>query len=261
LSSKLLVTQKGNFPIYFYPPRTLSGLAASVIFGGGRSFRRDSLACIGRLKPPLHILGEENIPQAGPCLITFNHYFRPGFDAWWMALALAAVVPIEIHFVMTGELTFPGKWYAPFGMFGSRLLLKWLAHLYGFTAMPPMPPRPRDVAARACAVREALAFVCHNPRAMIGLAPEGGDQPDGMLNWPPAGAGRFVSLLAAYGLRIAPVGIYEQDGAFCLHFGPAYDLRPRLDLPSDERDRAVAGAVMCQIAVLLPAALRGTFAV
>ena len=72
----------------------------------------------------------------------FNHYYRSGFNAWWMALGLAATVPLDIHFVMTGELTFPGKWYAPLGMAGSRWLLRRFS-IYGFTTMPPMPPRPR----------------------------------------------------------------------------------------------------------------------
>jgi len=254
------MTRRENFPVYSYLPRVILGLALNVVFGGRRSFHRDSQVCIGRLKPSLHVFGKKNIPQAGPCLITFNHYYRPGFDAWWMALALAAVVPVEIHFVMTGELTFPGKWYAPVGMFGSRLLLRRLARLYGFTTMPPMPPRPGDVAERARSVRQALSFVCHNPQAIIGLAPEGGDQLGGVLTLPPAGAGRFISLLAASGLRIVPVGIYEQYGALCLNFGQGYDLEFRCDLSLGERDHAIASTVMCKIAALLPIALRGVFA-
>ena len=125
--------------------------------------------------------GWKNIPQSGPCLITFNHYYRPGFNAWWMALALAATVPVDIHFVMTGELTYPGKWYAPLGQAGSRWLLRRFSKIYGFTTMPPMPPREKDVAARARSVRETLAFARQHPQAVLGLAPEGGDQPGGVL--------------------------------------------------------------------------------
>ena len=120
-----------EYPLYSYPPRLIPGLIANVLFGGQRSFRRDGLACVERINPPLRVLGVENIPQAGPCLITFNHYYRPGFNAWWMALAIASVVPVEMHLVMTGELTFPGKWYAALGRPGSRWLLKRLCrHLW-----------------------------------------------------------------------------------------------------------------------------------
>src|SRR5512136_1266699 len=197
-----------DYPHYSYPLRLAPGLIANVLFGGRRSFRRDGLACIERLKPSLQVFGKENIPQGGPCLITFNHYYRPGFSAWWMALALAAIIPVEIHFVMTGELTFPGKWYAPLGMAGSRWLLKRFSKIYGFTAMPPMPPRPGDVEARAHAVRKMLAYAKSHPQAILPLAPEGGDQPGGVLTMPPPGAGRFILLLAERGFPLLPVGAF-----------------------------------------------------
>jgi hypothetical protein len=247
------------YPRYSYPPSVVLGLAASVFFGGRRSFRGDGQACIGRLQPRLRLLGQENIPAAGPCLITFNHYYRPGFDAWWMALALAAIVPVEIHFVMTGELTYPGKWYAPLGQAGSRWLLWRFAKIYGFTVMPPMPPRPRDVERRARAVRRTLAYARQNPDAILGLAPEGGDQPGGQVSRPAPGAGRFLLLLAGQGFRIVPVGAYEEAGELCLRFGPGYRLSTPDSLSADEKDRAAAGQVMGQIAALVPTRLRGEF--
>jgi hypothetical protein len=248
-----------DYPRYSYPLRLAPGLIANVLFGGERSFRRDGLACIERLKPSLQVLGKENIPQGGPCLITFNHYYRPGFSAWWMALALAASVPMDIHFVMTGELTFPGKWYAPLGMAGSRWLLKRFSRLYGFTAMPPMPPRPGDVEARARSVRAAFAYAKAHPQAILGLAPEGGDQPGGLVNWPPAGAGRFVLLLAEQGFPVLPLGCFEEAGAFCLRFGMPYRLQVPHGLGPDEKDRQAAQTVMSAIAAQLPERLRGEF--
>jgi 1-acyl-sn-glycerol-3-phosphate acyltransferase len=247
------------YPDYFYPPSVSIGLAASVIFGGRRTFRDDGQACVERINPSLHLLGEENIPQNGPCLVTFNHYFRSGFNAWWMALALAATIPVEVHFVMTGELTFPGKWYAPLGMVGSRWLLKRFSRIYGFTSMPPMPPRPKDVKERARSVRRVLAFARSHPQAILGLAPEGGDQPGGLLNMPPPGAGRFVLLLVEQGFPLLPVGCFEEAGAFCLHFGEAYQLKIPGGLTSKEKDGAAAKAVMQKIALQLPERLRGEF--
>jgi 1-acyl-sn-glycerol-3-phosphate acyltransferase len=247
------------FPRYSYPSHLALKFIADVLFSGRRSFRRDGLECLARLDPPLRVLGAENIPHSGPCLLTFNHYYRPGFNAWWMALALAATLPVDIHFVMTGELTYPGKWYAPLGMTGSRWLLWRLSKIYGFTTMPPMPPREKDVAARARSVRETLAFARQHPQAILGLAPEGGDQPGGLLNRPASGAGRFVLLLADQGFPVMPVGAFEENGEFCLHFGAVYQLQVPRGLGPDEKDRAAAQTVMSAIAAQLPPRLRGDF--
>ena len=249
----------GDFPQYSYPSGMVAGLAFDFVFKRAHSFREDGLACIGQLKPNLQVIGKDHIPQNGPCIITFNHYFRAGFNAWWMALALSATIPVDIHFVMTGELTFPGEWYGPLGRAGSRWLLKRFSRIYGFTTMPPMPPRPKDVEARAWSVRRVLAFVKSHPQAMLGLAPEGGDQPGGLLNRPPAGAGRFILLLAELGYPILPVGCFEEAGAFCLRFGEAYHLKIPAGLTSKERDAAAAGYVMQKIAPLLPERLRCEF--
>ncbi len=246
-----------DYPLYSYPFRLMPGLLANILFGGRRSFRQDGLACIERLKPPLRIMGAENIPQEGPCLITFNHYYRPGFSAWWMALALAATVPGDIHFVMTSELTFPGKWYASLGMAGSRWLLGRFGRIYQFTTMPPMPPRPGDVERRARAVRRALGFARTHPQAILGLAPEGGDQPGGKVTMPPSGAGRFLLLLAGLGFPLLPVGCFEENGELCLHFGVSYRLSVPGGLNLDEKDRRAARVAMSAIASLVPEQLRG----
>ena len=249
----------GDFPLYSYPSGMVAGLFFDFLFKRTHSFREDGLASIGRLKPSLHVLGGEAIPQNGPCLITFNHYYRPGFNAWWTALALAATIPVEVHFVMTGELTFPGRWYAPLGMAGSRWLLKRFSRIYGFTTMPPMPPRPKDLKARTRSVRRVLTFARSHPQAMLGLAPEGGDQSGGLLNWPPAGAGRFILLLAEQGFPILPVGCFEESGALCLHFGEAYHIKIPEGLKSKEKDIMATRSVMQKIAPLLPERLRGEF--
>jgi hypothetical protein len=249
-----------DFPKYGFPPGVVVGLAFSTLLGLRRSFRKDALRCIGRLNPSLRVLGEENIPKTGPCVLTVNHYHRPGFSAEWLALGISALVPREMHWIMTAEWTAPGKWYGPIKGAYSRLLLKFLSRVYGYTTMPPMPPRPRDVAARARSVRAALEYVKGHPDLILGLAPEGADQVGGKLSAPAPGVGRFGLLLAGSGSAFVPVGAYESDGAFCLHFGPAY----RLSVPSgsskDEKDRAAAEIMMRHIALLLPEGLRGEFA-
>ncbi len=224
-----------------------------------RNFQKDAQDCIAELTPPLKITGKDNIPSNGGYVITINHYHRPGFAAQWMAIAISSVIPLDIHWIITGELTYPGKWYAPLGMILSRFLLKRGASVYGFTTMPPMPPRVKDVEARAASVRAVLDFASQNKDAIIGLAPEGGDQVGGVLTMPASGAGRFGLLLAAQGLRFEPVGIYESYGELYLRFGKAYDLNIEDRLSSDEKDKRAARMMMEHIAPLLPLHLRGMF--
>ena len=175
-----------DFPKYGIPSDVVVGLAFKALFGLRRNFRQDALRCIGRLEPPLRVFGEENIPGSGPCVVTVNHYYRPGFGAWWIALAVAATVPVEMHWVTTGELTYLGRLGSPL----SGWALSRIAWTYGFTNMPPMPPRPEDVEARARSVKKVLTLLKQTGNIVLGLAPEGGDQRNGRLTLPPSGAGR-----------------------------------------------------------------------
>lgn len=211
------------------------------------------------MQPGLHIQGHEFIPQHGPCVITFNHYHRPGFQAWWLALAVASCVEQEMHWVVTNELTFPHKWYGFIGRPLSRWLLRTLEKTYEFTSMPPMPPRPKDSEARALAVRHVLSHIKHTEKPILGLAPEGRDNFGGCLSLPALGAGRFGLLLASSGLRFVPVGAFENEGSLFLRFGPGFDLHVPAELSSNEKDIRAARIIMQNIAHLLPTSLRGEF--
>lgn len=248
-----------HFPQYSYPAFLLNELASDALFGRHRSFRADAVACIARLVPPLQVFGKDNIPSSGPCLLTFNHYSRPDFKAWWIALAVASQLPMEARFIMTGELTSRGKWYSPGGIPLNRWVLKRVAKVYDFTSMPPMPPRRKDVEARAHAVREVLSFAERTKNPVICLAPEGADMPGGRLTYPPSGAGRFMLQLAGKGLKVIPVGVWEQDGCLCVRFGPPFELSVPAQRSSDEKDRAAAKVVMENIAGLVPSQLQGEF--
>lgn len=246
------------YPSYSFPPRILTSLLRDLLLARRRSFKLDAQACLVEVQPPLQVGGTQHIPLTGPCVITFNHYHRLGFNAIWMAAAIASVVPTEMHFVMTGELTYPGRWYAPLGMFLSKIALHRAACIYGFTTMPPMPPRPKDVEARAASVRRVLELA-RGRELIIGLAPEGGDQPGGVLTMPASGAGRFCLLLHGLGYRFVPAGVYEEDGALHLDFGASFGLDVSRSYPADERDALAARQVMSRIAPLLPPRLRGEF--
>lgn len=249
-----------EMPRFEIPPGLIAGVLRDWLLGRVRSLGRDARACVGRWDPPLQVLGREYVPQHGPCVLTVNHYHRAGFASQWIALAITASLSTDIHWIMTGEWTFPGKWYAPLGRPASRLVLGRLARLYGFTTMPPMPPRPRDLEARAAAVRRVLKLARGTADLILGLAPEGADAADGKLARPAPGLGRFGLLLAALGLPYVPVGAYESEGAFCLRFGEPYRLAVAPGLAADERDRRAAQTIMIRIAALLPQNLRGGYA-
>ncbi len=247
-------------PQYSYPAPLLAGLLGDLILGRLRSFRKDALLCVARLDPPPQVIHPENIPQAGGCVILVNHYYRPGFAAQWLAIALSAVVTLDIHWIMTEELTYPGRWFAPAGRLISRAVLQRGAHVYGFTPMPPMPPRPGDVERRAASVRAVLDYARHTRAPVIGLAPEGGDQGRGRLAEPAPGLGRFALLLAGLGLSFSPVGVYESDRRLCLDFGRAFELAIPPERTPDEKDRLAARMIMTGLAACLPTGLRGAYA-
>ncbi len=248
-----------DYPHYSYPLGLFVRVALDIILLRRRNFQRDAEACIHLLKPPLQVLGRENIPLHGRCVLTVNHYHRPGFGAQWIALAIAAALPVQIHWIMTSEFI---SWFWPLGTLASRILLKRIAKVYDFTSMPPMPPRPKDVERRAAAVRKVLDYVRHAQAPVLGLAPEGYDPPGpaGLLTRPAPGAGRFGLLLAKAGLTFIPVAAYEADGIFHLRFGERYKLSVADNLSTNEWDRSATQIIMEHIARLLPVHLRGEFA-
>ena len=247
-------------PNYSYPPGLFLRVARDVAFLRQRDFHNDASACIEKLNPPLRVFGKQNIPSHGSCVITVNHYHRQGFGAQWIALAIAALVPVNMHWIMTGEITYPGRRYEYLGSIGSKILLGRIAKIYGFTTMPPMPPRDTDVEARAASVRAVLDYVRQAKDPILGLAPEGYDPPGGVLTRPARGVGRFGLLLSKAGLKFIPVGAYEADEVFHTHFGEPYALKVLPHLSADDKDAQASQIIMESIARLLPEQLRGIFA-
>lgn len=221
-----------------------------------RSLAHDARRAVAGLRPELEVLGSECIPARGPCLVTCNHYSRPGFGAWWLALAIEAAVAAhrapgadpEIRWVMTGAWTFPeSRWKRRILTPVTRWAFCRAAHVYGFVTMPPMPPDPSEVEARAMAVRRTLRLARQAAQegGMVGLAPEGQDV-SGRLGQPPRGAGAFIALLVSAGLPVLPVGVTERGGRLSVSFGPLFV--PEIPADRTERDLAVAQQVMTAIA-------------
>ncbi|MBN1887824.1 MAG: 1-acyl-sn-glycerol-3-phosphate acyltransferase [Thermoflexales bacterium] len=224
-----------------------------------RSFQADARAWVEALCPPLQVQGRQHIPASGPALLTVNHYSRPDFQAWWIAFAISAVVPADVHWVMTAAWTFAGQPIARPLTPLSRWLFQRIASVYHFTPMPPMPPAPSETEARAQAVRRVLDYARTTAQPLVGLSPEGQDVASGVLGWPPPGAGRFVSHLARLCHHIVPVGVYEDGDRLCLRFGAAYHLTLPPQLDAAERDRQASWVTMQAIARQLPPQLRGVF--
>ena len=253
----------GRTAHYRLPYRIVGGLVWSAVALRSRSFARDAQMAMASAYPAPQVLGSEHIPPRGPCLVTCNHYSRPGLGAWWTALAIAAAVAAhrapdagpEIHWVMTAGWTFPES---PWRHRMLTPLTRWAfaraAHVYGFVTMPPMPPNPREVEQRAIAVLRTvrLAHRAAMEGGMVGLAPEGRDFP-GTLGQPPEGAGEFIALLVQAGLPVLPVAVAEPEGQLCVSFGPLFV--PEVPPERTGRDRAVACQVMAAIALQLPGTL------
>jgi hypothetical protein len=249
-----------KYPKYSYPTGLFARALWDFLLLRHRDLQSDAQACIENLSPGLRVLGQENIPQRGGCILTINHYHRPGFGAQWLAIATTALVPLRMRWVVTGELMCQGKWYEAIGSRASRIFLNRLAYFYGLITMPPMPPRPKDVEARAASVRTILEYVKHVDEPVLGISPEGHNPPHGILTRPASGFGRFAWLLSKAGMRFIPVGGYEADGLFHLHFGEPYELNIQNDLEADEKDEHATQIVMGNIARRLPVHLRGEFA-
>ena len=142
----------------------------------------------------IKIIGKENIPPTGPCLILMNHYSRPGYIPIWSAFSISSLLPMESHWLMTYAWTSPNKFWDPIKRRLTRILFTSICRVYGFIPMPPMPPDPREVTDRAMAVRSLMALARQNLPIAIGMAPEGRDFPGAVLGIPPSGMGRLLEL-------------------------------------------------------------------
>ncbi len=245
---------QGNTPSHYpLPWRIGLALLRDALLGRSRSFRVDAQKCLQILKYPPKILQTPHIPVQGPALVVTNHYSRPGFPAWWIALAISATLPVDVHWLMTSAWNHLGP-LTP----ASRWLFPRLARVYGFTPIPPMPPNPAEVAARAQAVRKVLR-VARRPHAVIGLAPEGRDHTGGVLGEPPPGSGRFIQHLVKTCSLILPVGVYEDQDGLCVRFGSVFELAPVVDPVASDIDTDTSRQVMSAIARQLPESLRGVY--
>jgi len=187
-------------------------------------------------------------------LVTVNHYNAPDFQAWWTAITVSAVIPENIHWVVTSGWTNSG-WLTGF----THWLFPRGARLLGFTPMPAMPPDPAETVQRAMAVLRILDYARQTSLPVIGMSPEGRDIPGGVLGDLPPGVGRFLQLISHYCPTILPVGVWKENGIINLKFGSPYLLEVPTGLSAHKRDSLVGNTVMQQISHCLPERLRGPY--
>ncbi|MGD2162110.1 MAG: hypothetical protein PVG02_08490 [Anaerolineales bacterium] len=247
-----------SYPHYRLGIGPLITMLLSFLTWKKRSFRSDALGLMHGVEPSPTVVGDIPEPPAGGIVILTNHYHRPGFQAWWIALAISSVIQIDLHWVVTSAWVYTDHLRAMTITPVSRWLLRRIAYSYDFTAMPAMPPREEDTQRRAAAVRSLLRYVKQTAQPMLGFAPEGFDSVTGQLQKPPEGVGRLLAHFANAGLKWSPVGVYEEGGNLILNFGALTE--PHIPQNNPNRlDREVADQAMMALAACLPARLRGPY--
>jgi hypothetical protein len=250
------VTNYPNYPAF--EPHVLS-IVLPLLLARPRSFRQDAVRLTQRIRPAPLIEGTPPHVSDRGIVVAVNHYTRSGFGAWWIALSIAAAMPVETHWMMTSAWVYPDQLRSWTVTPMSRWVLARIARSYGFTSAPPMPPRLAEFGARATAVRSLLRYIDQVPEPVIAIAPEGSDSQDGTLQIPPAGVSHLFQHLYKRGMSLVPVGVFENRGRLITKFGEALDLTHEsnsANIPGNE----VLTQVMRGIAACLPAALRGRYA-
>jgi hypothetical protein len=251
--------RKAPSPDYSIPAHTYADLVLAILLRQHRSFSTLAQRLSSLRKIPACVRGLENIPQRGPGLITVNHYHSEHFWSPWIALSVSSQVPAEVYWTITNAWTFPGRRSARLLRPASHWILTKMAQVYGLNPMPPMPPAPEEGAERAASVRRIVQYARENANALIGYAPEGSDQPGGVLSMPPAGTGRLALALTRRGMPVYPAGIYEdENNRPCLYFGQPHSLFVDENSP-EQADLQARIQMMRAIATCLPEALWGEF--
>jgi hypothetical protein len=200
-------------------------LIGDVLRGRRRSFAADAARLLCILCPQLRVENASLIPPEGPFVVVMDHYCRQGLGAWWgvflmdQAIAHRRTEPGEMRWIMTSGWTYQDP-------IRSRLMTPLTHWLF---------------------------------RRIARLAPEGQDSSDGGLIDSPAGAGRFLLLLAKAGLRILPVGLAEKNGTLIAPFGEPFNLEDRPGPGKRGRDRSAGETAMVAIGKLLLPELWGTY--
>ncbi len=241
----------------------------SFLFGQRRSLPHDVQRLFGANGNAPRAIDADLIPTHDAFLLVMNHYHRSDIPAWWSALA--AFKPISeqrvgtaskaVRLIIASQWTYTQRWQQLVVEPATRFVIGRIVRAYNFVAIEPTALGAAHANQRAQSIRRVLEAAKQAVRnqQVLALAPEGGDSPDGALMHPPAGAGRFMLLLAATGLPLVPVGIFTDGDTLVTRFGESFQLKAPRNLNKSELDEWAAREVMTRIAGLLPANLRGAY--
>jgi 1-acyl-sn-glycerol-3-phosphate acyltransferase len=218
---------------------------------GRRSLLADSATLSQCLAGRWAAEGLEHVPAHGPVCLVVNHWQRPGLWIGWGGALIGWLVgrrrggadpPVRWLVLADLRLTALGRerHIRIAGYFIARAAYAW--------GMVPLSLAPRAAGRRAAALR-ALRDAARRGE-VIGFFPEGYRGAAGPLGQAAPGATRVLAWLAAAGVALVPVALYEAQGKLQVRFGAA------LRVAAGE----VEPAVMPALAALLPAALRGAWA-
>jgi hypothetical protein len=232
-------SKQSEFPRYPSINPAVLGVLILRLFRRRKSFLREAGRLIRRGRPPIRYLGLENIPARGPYQIHANHYARPGISTAWIALALSAVQPAEVTWIVADQWVFEGHPLRFLLIPAMRNILASMRWVYGFLPMPTMVPGYSEMSERSTSVRSVIRYCQSHPEAIIGLTPEGRDSPPSGVYLAPPGAGKFILHLNRMEIPILPAALLEKDGILTVIFGRPYDLPTKIDLPPSQVDEAL----------------------
>ncbi|MBI1800877.1 MAG: 1-acyl-sn-glycerol-3-phosphate acyltransferase [Chloroflexi bacterium] len=241
----------------------------SFLIGQPRSLAADCASAFRAIQTTPTVIGGDHIPTSGAFLVVVNHFHRPEIPAWWTAMAVTHAIAVRrrlpnerpIRWLIADQWTYPDPVRRFLVAPVMRFVIGRIARVYDFLTIAPAALGDTRSYERASSIRRVLeaARLAVREGWPLGLAPEGGDSQDGTMMRPPAGAGRFMLLIAKTDLLFLPVGVFTEEGVLVTRFGDTFGLTAPPGLPKGEVDDWATAQVMRRIACLVPPSLRGVY--
>jgi hypothetical protein len=254
---------------YHFPIGLLAPRIPSFLIGRRRSLARDIDDLFRAVDASARVINPGFIPAAEPFVLVMNHYHRSDIPSWWIAMAVIKATAehrpcaagSQLRLIVASQWTYRAPLQRLIAGPLTRFMVGRIARAYDFLTIEPTAMGATSAALRARSMRRILntAHAAARTHDVLCLAPEGGDTPDGALIHPPAGAGRFMLMLASAGLCFLPVGAYAEANTLVAAFGEPFQLAAPPTLRKSAADECATETVMSRIAALLPLKLRGAY--